>query len=184
VSLGTIIAVLTPSPTAAAAIQAAVIVLLVTTNGFLAPPPPVYLEWVYLSSYLGYGAPLLLLWGLGCPACSSSGGLGDAGPPSTPATCRQPHPDHQPRLPMPPPPTHPPTPVAAGYAALVTNEFAGLTLVGPDGEPVTLSGPPQASTPHAGWSLGAIMGMQAGQWAAFWAAMYLSMAMVARLRRL
>lgn len=124
-SLGTIIAVLTPSPTAAAAIQAAVIVLLVTTNGFLAPPPPVYLEWVYQSSYLGYG-----------------------------------------------------------YAALVTNEFAGLTLVGPDGKPVTLSGPPQASMPHAGWSLGAILGMQAGQWAAFWAVMYLSMAMAARLRRL
>lgn len=45
-----------PSPAAAAAIQAAVVVVLITTNGFLAPPPPAYLEWVYESSYLGYGA--------------------------------------------------------------------------------------------------------------------------------
>lgn len=27
----------------------------VTTNGFVAPPAPAYLQWVYQSSYLGYG---------------------------------------------------------------------------------------------------------------------------------
>lgn len=72
----------------------------------------------------------------------------------------------------------------AGYAALAKNEFAGLTLVAPEGTPVTLSGPPASNTPHSGWSLGAVMGMQAGQYAAFWGVMWLALALTAWLRRL
>lgn len=189
VCLGTTIAVLTPSPTAAAAIQAAVIVLLVTTNGFLAPPPPAYLKWVYESSYLGFGAPVVLAWaGLRCARACAGGSQpciasrrrqpataspSPAAPPLQPSSLGK---EVFPHCPAPPCP--------AGYDALTTNEFSGLTLTAAAGTQVTLAGPPPDRTPHSSWSLGAIMGMQAGQWAAFWVVMYLAMALVARLRRL
>lgn len=174
--LGTTTAVLTRSPVAAAAMQAAIVVLLVTTSGSLAPPPPAYLDWVYQASYVGYSA---------AQACSRSPQVAVA-PSPRPGRQRSARP---PGLPLrsaqhalPPLPCLPFDAVA--YAPLAKNEFAGLTLIAADGTPVTLSGPPPADTPHAGWSLGAVMGMLAGQWVALWAVMGLAMALAAHLRRL
>lgn len=71
-----------------------------------------------------------------------------------------------------------------GFSALSNNEFTGLTLTAPDGTAVQLEGPPAVGTPHAGWALGALMAMQAGQLLAFWGVFYVALAVVGALRRL
>lgn len=82
------------------------------------------------------------------------------------------------------PPTLPTQTLLPGFATLSSNEFTGLTLTAPDGTPVQLDGPPAVGTPHAGWALGALMAMQAGQLLAFWAVFYIALAVTGALRRM